>query len=81
MSFRKLQIACSVVSSILALVLFAYWMFTPNLGFEYVVRMLLLVGFAAEPFLRLSWRFSLRTLLVAMTIVAVVFGLVAYAVK
>jgi hypothetical protein len=56
-------------------------MLTPNLGFQYVLLMLLLVRFAAEPFLRSSWRFSLRTLLVAMTIVAVVFGLVAYAVK
>jgi hypothetical protein len=34
---------------------------------------------AAVPFWKSEWRFSLRTLLIATTLVAVVLGLVAYA--
>ena len=43
---------------------------------------LLLVTFAAVPWIRhLKWRFSLRTLFIATTLVAVVLGAIAYAAR
>jgi hypothetical protein len=42
---------------------------------------LLAVMMSAAPWMRWKWRFTLRTLLIAITLVAVVLGLIVYAVR
>jgi hypothetical protein len=50
--------------------------------FPYWSGVLLAVTLAAAPWIRqLNWRFSLRALLIAITLVAVVLGLVVWAAK
>jgi hypothetical protein len=56
------------------------WYFKPNLWaiiFPYWFAVLLPASVASLPWLR--WQFSLRTLLIATTLVAVVLGLIVYA--
>ena len=54
-----------------------FWIATSELPFGYwFLRIAAL--FAAAPWMRCLWRFSLRTLLIATTLVAVVLGLIVY---
>jgi hypothetical protein len=42
---------------------------------------LVIAAIATAPWLRRSWRFSLRTLLIATTLIALILGVIAYAAK
>lgn len=53
-----------------------------RVGVPHLIAILILSAFAAAPWLRQwKWRFSLRTLLIATTLVAVGLGLIVWAVR
>jgi hypothetical protein len=62
---------------------FTYWLrqdyWSPSLEVPYWLPVLTFMVFAASPWIRqLRWHFTLRTLLIATTLVAVVLGVAAY---
>jgi hypothetical protein len=50
-------------------------------GFPYLLPIMLFAGLAVSPWIHWSRHFSLRTLLIATTLVAVVLGLIVYAAR
>ena len=51
-------------------------------GMPHWFPLLILIAFATMPWVRyVGWRFSLRTLLIATTIIAVVLGLIVWAAR
>jgi hypothetical protein len=83
-TLRDLQVALSVISGFAALALIAYWARPVNrskLGIQDCVLILMLAAFAIVPWIRWSNRFSLRTLLIATTLIAIVLGLAAWEIR
>jgi hypothetical protein len=84
MKYRKLRIAWSV-GVVLAYPVLAFiaaaeeWISPAAIYALYFPLMIYAVGIAAVPWLQ--WRFSLRTLLVATTVVAVLLGVFVWAAK
>ena len=87
MKFRKLRIAWSVVWGLMAVLLAVLWVRDHVMPagtvreepfFFHIQSKLAILcsAFALAPLFR--WRFSLRSLLIAITVIAVVLGLVAY---
>jgi hypothetical protein len=85
MKFRKLRIASSVVCAIACVLLTSFLVCdfhdTGSVDGTYFFVALLLFGFAAAPWERMPSRFSLRTLLIATTLVAVVLALIVWATR
>jgi hypothetical protein len=84
MKYRKLRIAWSVavVVAYPVLVFIAAereWLPPEVIFFLFYPLLLLALGIAAAPWF--TWRFSVRTLLVVMTIVAVILGIIIWAAK
>jgi hypothetical protein len=78
MRFRKLQFAWGVAYTLLILGVIAEYGLGPAWPVWIFLTMLTLVGLEFVSFWEnRSWRFSLRTLLIATTLVAVVLGLIA----
>jgi uncharacterized membrane protein YgaE (UPF0421/DUF939 family) len=83
MRFRKLRIAWSVVWGSAAVLLLAEWVrsyWTSDL-YVYWVAILLIAALATTSWFEWSPRFSLRTLLIATTLIALVLGAIVYAVR
>jgi hypothetical protein len=84
MKYRKLRIAWSAVCGVLCLLLIISWeesyrVYGAGYGLHYkpyMFRVLLaLAGTVVPWFPLLRWRFSLRTLLIGLTVMAVLLGL------
>ena len=86
MTSRKLRIAWSVTWSVVAVLLVVLWVrdyFTTRLiaSMAYAFPTLISFGLAVASWTAGPTRFSLRTLLIATTLVAVVLGLFMYLLK
>jgi hypothetical protein len=83
MNYRKLRIAWSVLCGLAAVLLCVLWardyLDTRLLAsLPYACPTLLLLAFAAAPWTSGRSQFSLRTLLLALTLVAVVLGVIVW---
>jgi len=83
MDDRKLRIAWSVFWGAIAVFYCGQWVResyqSEGVGIDMMLTVVLSPVLAAGPWIRdFNWRFSLRTLLIAMTLVAVGLGLIVY---